>query len=103
MNAVFRLIWTALIVALVVFVGRSTSTSSDASAEAVRCELDPPSDLAALEACVARSPRDVEMLVALGAAYEAAGRRDDARVMYRRAFDVDPRDADAARRLSSLR
>ena len=103
MNTVFRLIWTAAILGLVVFVNRYTPSSSETSADSVRCELDPPRDLAGLEACAARSPRDVELLVQLAAAYEAAGRRDDARTAYRRAIEIDPRDADAQRRLAAAR
>jgi tetratricopeptide (TPR) repeat protein len=104
MDPVFRLVWTLAIVGLVAFVSRATSSSSEASAESVRCAIAPPRDLAGLEACVARFPRDVELLVQLATAYEAAGRTDDARATYRRAIAVDPRDADAQRRLDeSLR
>jgi cytochrome c-type biogenesis protein CcmH/NrfG len=104
MNPVFRLVWTLAIVGLVAFVSRATSSSSEASAESVRCEMAPPRDVAGLEACVARFPRDVELLVELAAAYDSAGRTEAARSMYRRAVDVDPRDADVQRRLAeSLR
>jgi cytochrome c-type biogenesis protein CcmH/NrfG len=100
MKSVFRLLWTAAVIGVVVFVNRSQSTA-DASAETVRCELDPPRDVAALEACLARSPRDLELHLALAAAYDAAGRPADALAHYRRAAEIDPRDADARRRLDA--
>lgn len=103
MNAVFRLGWTVAIVAVVAFVSRAAPSGDAAPAESVRCEVDPPPDLAGLEACVARSPRDVELLLELGAAYAATGRADEARSLYRRAIAVDPRDRDAQRQLESIR
>jgi cytochrome c-type biogenesis protein CcmH/NrfG len=102
-SAFARLIVTVAAVSVVVAVNRPAQ-GDQASADAVRCELDPPRDVAGLEACVARSPRDVELLVQLAGAYEASGRTEDARSMYRRAIEADPRDADAQRRLAeSLR
>jgi len=101
MNPLLRLVATAALVGLVAVASRSPSGAA-ASAESVRCELDPPRDVAGLEACVSRSPRDLELLVELGAAYEATGRPDDARSAYRRAIELDPRDADVQRRLSGL-
>ena len=101
-SALSRLIFTVAAISLVVVVNRPVQ-GDQASADSVRCELDPPRDVAGLEACAARSPRDVELLVALGAAYEAAGRRDDARAAFQRAIEIDPRDADAQRRLAAAR
>lgn len=92
MNTVLRVIWTAAILALVVFVSRSAPSGADVSAEHMRCEIDPPSDIAALHACVERSPRDVEILLDLAAAYEAAGRADEARQYYQKASAIDPAD-----------
>jgi len=104
MHPLFRLVATLAIVGVVAYVSRSAPSGADVSAEYVRCEIDPPSDIAALEACVGQSPRNLELLVELGDAYEATGRTEDARLTYRRAVEVDPRDAEAQRRLAgSLR
>jgi Flp pilus assembly protein TadD len=70
--------------------------------EAVRCELDPPRAVSALEACIVRAPRDVELLLDLGMAYEAAGRFENARAIYRRAVEADPRDAGARIQLGEV-
>lgn len=93
-----RLFWTLAIIAIVVVVNRSQS-GADASAEAVRCELEPPHEIAGLESCLARSPRDVELVLELAAAYEAAGRTADALTQYARAVEIDPHDGDARKRL----
>lgn len=90
-SAFSRLAYTLAVVGLVAFVNRS-ATADQVSPEAVRCELDPPRDVAGLEACVARSPLDVEILLDLAAAYEAAGRAAEARECYQRAIQIDPRD-----------
>jgi cytochrome c-type biogenesis protein CcmH/NrfG len=102
MNPLFRLVATLTIVGVVAFASRSAPSDAAASAESVRCEIEPPTGIAGLETCVAWFPRDVELLVELGAAYEAAGRNEDARSTYRRATEIDPRDADAQRRLAGL-
>lgn len=98
-GAVARLLCTVVILGAVVFVNRSQS-GDEASAETVRCDVDPPRDIAGLEACLAQSPRDVELLLDLGGAYDIAGRSTDARAQYSRAVEIDPRDADARRRLA---
>jgi cytochrome c-type biogenesis protein CcmH/NrfG len=97
--ALLRLLFTLAVTAFVVVVSRPVQ-GTQASEDAVRCELDPPRNVDGLEACVARFPLDVELLIQLGAAYEAAGRVDDARSAYRRAIEIDPRDADAQRRMA---
>jgi tetratricopeptide (TPR) repeat protein len=98
-----RLIVTLAAVALVAIVTRP-ATGNQASAEAVRCELEPPRDVAGLEACHTRAPFDVELMLDLGAAYDAAGRSADALALYRRAAEIDPRDASVWMRLAeSLR
>jgi len=96
--AVLRLVATLGILGVVLAVNRSQS-GDEASADTVRCDVDPPRDIGGLEACLARSPRDVELMLDLAAAYDAAGRRDDARAQYGRAIAIDPRDADLRRRL----
>jgi cytochrome c-type biogenesis protein CcmH/NrfG len=98
--ALSRASLTLAAVAFVVFATRAAAPGGDASAESVRCELDPPHDASGLEACIARSPRDVELLLELGEAYQALGRADDARSAYRRAVDIDPHDAGAQRHLA---
>jgi cytochrome c-type biogenesis protein CcmH/NrfG len=101
MNPLFRLVATLAIVAVVALASRS-APSDAASADSVRCEIDPPRDVAGLEACVSLFPHDVELLVDLGTAYGAAGRLDDSRTAYRRAIELDPRNADVQRRLAGL-
>jgi tetratricopeptide (TPR) repeat protein len=63
-----------------------------------QCEK-PRLDVAALEQCLLVQPGDVELMLDLGASYEAAGRCSDAYAVYRRATRVDPRDGEAHRRL----
>ena len=102
MKALLRLVSTIAIVSAVAILSRTAPSGTGSSAESVRCELDPPADIAGLEACLARSPRDVQLLVDLGVAYLKAGQTDEARASYQRALDVDPRDGDLQRRLNVL-
>lgn len=101
-SALSRLIGTLAVVACVVVVNRPAQ-GNQASADTVRCELNPPRDIAGLEACLARSPQDVELLLELGAAYVTVDRVADARELYARAVAIDPRDAEARQRLDGLR
>ena len=48
-----------------------------------------------LEGCVALDPGDVESILALASAYEAAHRPDDAERTVRRALTIEPHDARA--------
>jgi tetratricopeptide (TPR) repeat protein len=54
-----------------------------------------PLDVAALEASSAAAPTDVELMTRLGAAYQQAGRIDDARAVLNRAIAADPTFAGA--------
>lgn len=101
-SALTRLVFTLAAFAIVVVVNRPVQ-GDEASADTVRCELNPPHDVTGLEACLSRSPQDVELLLDLGEAYAAAGRNADARAMYARAVAIDPRDAEARRRLDDSR
>ena len=101
-SALARLIATLSAVAVVVAANRPAQ-GDRASADTVRCELNPPRDMAGLEACLARSPQDVELLLELGAAYVAVDRVADARELYARAVAIDPRDAEARQRLDEVR
>ena len=56
----------------------------------------------ALERCSALLPADVELMMDLGAAHEAAHRFERAEEAYRRALVVDPEYAEARRRLAAL-
>jgi thioredoxin-like negative regulator of GroEL len=96
--ALVRLLCTLAILGVAGLVNRSQS-GDEASADSVRCELDPPGDIPGLEACLARSPRNVELVLDLADAYDAAGRPADARAQLARAAAIDPRDADVRRRL----
>jgi len=97
-----RLLLTAALLGLAGLPNQAPPTAGDLSTETVRCELDPPKDILALEACVARAPRDVELLLELGMAYEAAGRFEDAHATYREAAEADPRDAGARVHLGTV-
>lgn len=97
-----RLLLTGVLLALAGLPNQTRPAAGDISNETVRCELDPPRDVRALEACVARAPRDIELLLDLGAAHEAAGRFDDAGATYRRAVEADPRDAGARIQLGRM-
>ena len=96
-----RLLLTAALLGLA-GLPNQTSPAGGLSTETVRCELDPPKDMLALEACVVRAPRDVELLLELGMAYEAAGRFEDAHTTYRQAAEADPRDAGARVHLGTV-
>jgi tetratricopeptide (TPR) repeat protein len=92
---------TAVLVAAGVMNGASPAVNGS-HLDSVRCELGPPSEVRGLESCLARSPRDVELLLDLGAAYEAAGRSAEALAVLRRAVDADPHDAGARVRLGMV-
>ena len=100
MHFVLRLAYALVAVAAFVLVNRSTGTGNAASADALRCEREPPRDVPGLEACRARAPFDVELLLDLGAAYDTAGRSADAQSLYRRAAEIDPRDGSVWLRLA---
>jgi tetratricopeptide (TPR) repeat protein len=97
-----RLLLTGVLLALAGLPKQTPPTAGDVSNETVRCELDPPRDVSALEACLVRAPRDVELLLDLGTAYETAGRFENARAIYRRAVEADPRDAGARIQLGEV-
>jgi len=80
--------------------GFRPSRSSDTFATS--CELNPPREAAALERCLALQPRDVELMLDLGAIYEADARIDRAEALYRQALTVDPKDGDVHVRLGRL-
>jgi tetratricopeptide (TPR) repeat protein len=61
-----------------------------------------PDVLAALERCSGLYPADVELLADLATQYEAAGRRDKAETVYRRALAADPGYAELRLRLGRL-
>lgn len=99
-----RLLPTLAILSVLGFWGfgnRTSQPAGDLTQATIACDLNPPRDLGGLEACLARAPRDVELLLDLGTAYEAAGQPADARSAYRRAVDTDSRDADARMRLGT--
>jgi hypothetical protein len=75
------------------------STKSGAAGPAAQCEQPTGLDVAALEQCLLGQPDDVELMLDLGAAYEAAGRWTDAEGVYVRATRIDPRDGVVHRRL----
>jgi cytochrome c-type biogenesis protein CcmH/NrfG len=94
----------AWVVVLAAFLGFRARAGSDRdSIAAFACEVAPPTDLDGLEWCLAQSPRDVELLLDLGAEYDRAGRPDAAEAAYRKASDTDPFDAEPHMRLASVR
>ncbi len=62
----------------------------------------PSSDVSVMERCLATHPDDVETMIDLGRAYEAAHQAERAEAVYRRALAVDPLDADVHLLLGSL-
>jgi Flp pilus assembly protein TadD len=68
----------------------------------VDCEAPLVDNLGELERCVGVVPDDVELTIALGAAYESTGRRRDAEALYRRALTLDARNGDAHLRLGEV-
>ena len=64
------------------------------------CDAEGPWEEAMLVNCLSLQPRNVEWLMELGAHYERTARWVDAERVYRRAADVDGRDADVQLRLS---
>jgi tetratricopeptide (TPR) repeat protein len=102
-SSVFRLLALAtLLAAFAVSARGGVGGSGAGSQSAAACELDPPRDAAALERCVAISPRDIELMLDLGAIYEADGRGDRAEALYRLALSIDAKDADVHVRLGRL-
>ena len=81
---------------------RGVPERARAEPPATDCERVPASDLGGLERCVALHPNDVGLLADLGAVYEAAGQRDRAEPLYRRALAMDPMDGDVHVRLGNL-
>lgn len=77
---------------------QSSRDRSDVAA-VTRCEIDMPDDEAALAECLVLAPDNIEVMLELAQLYEAAGQWDRAEAMYRRASEVDPRDAELHLRL----
>jgi len=63
---------------------------------------DSPPPLSTIEECSRALPDDAELAADLAAAYESAGRTDEAMRAYRQALDADPFFADAHIRLATL-
>ena len=74
----------------------------DADTFAAVCELNPPREAAGLERCLALQPRDIEIMLDLGALYEANAAFERAEALYRRALAVDTKDSDVHVRLGHL-
>lgn len=94
-----RVLGSAAALGLVSIVLRATPMGTEVASDAMRCEIDPPREVKALKACLSRSPRDIELLLELGGAYEARGELAAAVEVYRRAVIQDPRDAGVRVRL----
>ena len=58
--------------------------------------------LASIERCAGLLPGDAELLADLGAAYDSAGRAEEAEAAYRRALERDPDYADVHTQLARL-
>jgi cytochrome c-type biogenesis protein CcmH len=94
-GALLRVIAAVMTAGAVAAADRVPGSGTSADARAVLCEVEPPRETAVLEQCVQRSPRDVESLLDLASAREAAGQLSAAVHLYRRAVAVDPLDAAA--------
>ena len=80
---------------------QSARDRSDVAA-VTRCETGMPRGEAALDECLVLAPDNIEVMLALAELREAAGAWDLAEDMYRRALDVDPRDAELHLRLGRV-
>jgi Flp pilus assembly protein TadD len=81
---------------------RRVPPAAAAAASQADCDTDQKTDVATLEGCLERDPASVEVLIDLGAAYDAQRRSDPAEAMYRRAIAADPRNGEAHLRLGRL-
>jgi tetratricopeptide (TPR) repeat protein len=90
----------ALLVTFAAVLHRSSADRSNLAA--ARCEIDIPQEVASLEECLALAPDNVEIMLDLGGAFEAAGEWARAEELYRRASEADPRDAEVHLRLARL-
>ena len=82
--------------------GVQRSAGSVDATSTFACELTPPRAIDDLERCLAVNPRDIELMLDLGSAYEAQGDPDRAETIYRRALSVDSKDADVHVRLADV-
>jgi tetratricopeptide (TPR) repeat protein len=109
MMSVYRIGTVVIVLALFVIVlpvGLDHSSSEVSEETCVRFADHPPADrpdlLGELERCRAVVPLDVELLADLGAAYERAGRQQDAERTYRDAVAIDNTYADLHVRLATV-
>ena len=65
-TVITRVLSTLAIVGLWGVVNRTSRPTGDFAEASLACELAPPRDVGGLEACLARAPRDVELLIDLG-------------------------------------
>ena len=97
-----RLVGACVLLVLFTTAVRRAPTDSGDDLVLMRCETGQALDLAELEQCHALLPRDVEVMLDLGSLYEAAGQREPAEAIYRRALAVDPSDAEVRLRLGRM-
>jgi Flp pilus assembly protein TadD len=103
MNAPLVRVAVAVVLLAAFFAAFQRSAADRSQAVTVSlCEIDMPRDAAALEACLAVAPDHVEIMLALGSAYEATNDGGHAEELYRRALGVDPHDGEARLRLARL-
>jgi predicted TPR repeat methyltransferase len=88
---------------LFVLVIRGLPGLARAAAPPDDCQRTAPTDVAAMERCLALRADDVELMIDLAAAYERAGDSDRAAAIYTRALAVDPADAELRAKLDALR
>ena len=100
-QSVIRLLGViALLVTFAAVLHRSSADRSNLAA--ARCEIDIPRQIAALDECLSLAPDNIEIMLDLGRALEAVGEWTRAEELYRRASEVDPRDAEVHLRLAHL-
>src|SRR5262249_20179440 len=106
MRRLAQAVWPLAV--LTIFLATFRRGAPEAAADAGGAPCDPHGDsrttgaVARLERCLALDPGDVESMIALGDAFETASRTDRAEALYRRALDVEPRDARLHVRLGRL-
>jgi len=106
MRRFLRVLWPLAILAIVAATFPRSARDVAAGGGAAWCDQYVASSsadaVAALERCLSVDPNDVEAMLELGIAWEAASQPERAEALYRRSLDVEPHDARVHVRLGRL-